>query len=100
MPWPVHWERSVSNCLIAVPWSMGTRTSEPWTYVFAEKSLASPAVKAVAAQLRVVCRDAVSNLERGHLGTNSRDDADSFMARDQRELGDKLAFVDVLVVPC
>lgn len=72
--------------------------SEAVTYVFAEKPLASPAVKAVAAQLRVVCRDAVSNLERSHFGTNSSDDANSFMTGDQRELGDKLAFVDVLMV--
>jgi hypothetical protein len=70
------------------------------TYVLTEKTLATAAIEAVAAQLRVVCRDAVAELEVGHVGAHGDHHAHGFMARDERELGDKLAFVDVLGVAC
>ncbi len=70
------------------------------TYVFAEEALAPAAVEAVATQLRVVCRHAVPYLEADHLGTDSGHDANSLVAGDQRELGNKFAFVNVLHAPC
>jgi hypothetical protein len=66
------------------------------TYVLTEQTLTTAAVEAVAAQLRVVCRDAVADLEGSHLGTDGGHDANSLMTGDERELGDKLSFVDVL----
>jgi hypothetical protein len=50
----------------------------------------------VTAQLRVVCRYAVANLKCRYFGANRGDDAHGFMAWDERELGDELAFVDML----
>lgn len=66
------------------------------TYVLTEQTLATAAVEAVAAQLRVVCRDAVADLEGSDPGADGGHHANSLMARDEREFSDELAFVDVL----
>lgn len=50
----------------------------------------------MAAQLGVICHNAVANLEANHLGTDGSDDADGLVAGDQGELGDELPLVDVL----
>lgn len=70
------------------------------TYVLTEQALAASAVEAVAAQFRVVRRHAVADLECRHLGPDGGDDTHGFVARDEGELGDKLALVDVLLMPC
>jgi hypothetical protein len=66
------------------------------TYVLTEQTLATAAVEAVAAQLRVVCRDAVADLEGSDLGADGGHDADGLMAGDKGELGNELSLVDVL----
>jgi hypothetical protein len=70
------------------------------TYVLTEQAFATAAVEAMAAQLRVVCCDAVADLEGRHLGADGGHDAHSLMTGDERELGDELAFVDVLGGTC
>lgn len=48
------------------------------------------------AKLRVVGSHTVADLEAYHLGTDGRYDTDGLVAGDERELGDELAFMDVL----
>jgi hypothetical protein len=79
---------------------LGGRAAEQGTYVLTKQALAAAAVEAVTAQFRVVCRDAVAELEVRHFGAHGDHHTDGFMARDERELGDELALVDVLGIPC
>ena len=53
----------------------------------------------MVAKLRVVCCDAVTDLEAHYPGADGSHDSDSFVAWDEGELGDEFAFVDVLSVP-
>jgi hypothetical protein len=101
MPWPVHWGGSVSSGSLS--WFLaigGGRAAEQGTYVLTEQTLAAAAVETVTAQLRVVCRNAVAELEVRYFGAHGDHHAHGFMARDERELGNKLALVDVLGVAC
>lgn len=74
----------------------GNKGVECDTYLLTEQTLAAAAVEAVVAQLRDVGRDAITNLEVGHLGADGGHHADGLMARDERKLGDELALMDVL----
>jgi hypothetical protein len=48
--------------------------------VLAEQLITATAVEALAAELRVIGNNTLTNLEALDLGTDSRDDASSFMA--------------------
>jgi hypothetical protein len=48
--------------------------------VLAEQLITATAVEALAAELRVIGNNTLTNLEALDLGTDSRDDANSFMA--------------------
>lgn len=50
----------------------------------------------MAAELRVIGRHSVSGLECRHLWANGGNNANGFVAGDERELGDEFTFVDVL----
>jgi hypothetical protein len=54
--------------------------------VFTEEFFATTAVEALSTEFRVVSDHAVAHLEPLDLGTQSRNDADGFMTRDQWEL--------------
>jgi hypothetical protein len=66
------------------------------TCILAEQALTATTVEAVVAQLRVVCCDAVADLDACHFGAHGGYHADGFVAWDERELGNELSFVDVL----
>jgi hypothetical protein len=72
--------------------------SDPMSFkVLAEQQLATTAVEAFTAELGVVCTDSFSNLEAFHVLAHGCDDTDGLMAGDERELGQKLSFVDMQV---
>ncbi len=50
----------------------------------------------MAAELGIVRSNAVPDLEVSHLGADGSDNADCLVARDQGELGDEFALVDML----
>lgn len=52
----------------------------------------------MAAQLGIICHDAVADLEAYRLWADGSDDADGLVARDQGELRDELPFMDMLDV--
>ena len=86
--------------VMSIPTLQGpSRMSEVYTHVLTEKTLAAPAVEAVVAELRVVCCDAVTDLEAHHPGAHSSHDADRFVSWNQGEFGDEFTFVNVLSVP-
>jgi hypothetical protein len=65
--------------------------------VLAEQLITATAVEALAAKLRVIGNNTLTNLEALDLGTDSCDDANSFMARNQGELGNEFTLVDVQI---
>lgn len=54
--------------------------------VLTEQLVATTAVEACSAQLGVIGDDSLANFEVFDLGSNGRDNADGFVAGDQREL--------------
>lgn len=65
--------------------------------VLAEKLITTAAVEAGTAELRVVCNDTFANLESSCLGPESSDNTNNLVARDQWELRNELAFVNVKI---
>jgi hypothetical protein len=62
--------------------------------VLAEQLIATTAVEAGSAQLRVIRNDTLADLEVFDFWPHSGDDADGFMAGDQRELYTISTWVD------
>jgi hypothetical protein len=65
--------------------------------VLAEELIATATVEASAAELRVIGNNTISKLKALDLGAEGSHNTNDLVARDERELGNELALVDVKV---